>query len=423
MRTEIHLTIWARQLAILSFLLILAPAGWAGSKYKVLYNFKGGNDGIDPHGNLVFDAAGNLYGTTAQGGGTSACHGQYDGCGVVFQLVPQSSGVWKENVLYSFSTGSTGGIGLEGNLVLDPAGNVYGTAYWGGSDYQGTVFELTPGSGGWTEKDIYAFCPSRGCDDGASPASGVIFDDAGNLYGTATAGGTDGGGGVIFKLVPSNGTWTESVLYSFCPYYSCGSGGWFPWGLTRTANGDLYSTTTYGGNYVWPCIPGDGCGAVFKFSPKSGDYAALHQFDGRDGAFPNSAVVLDKQGNVYGTTTNDGAFGCGTVFQLSPKSKSGWTYNVLYNLRHGASAGSMAIDSSGNLYVANAGLMAGSCQGAEGGEVFKLSPSGHSHWTYTRIHEINSASSGLIFDKQGNLYGTAPNGGTNDYGFVFEVTP
>ena len=287
-------TIWFRQLAILLLLLILAPAGWAGSKYKVLYNFKGGNDGIDPHGNLVFDAAGNLYGTTAQGGGTSACHGQYEGCGIVFQLVPQSSGQWKENVLYSFTSGSTGGIGLEGNLVLDAAGNVYGTAYWGGSDFQGTVFELTPGSSGWTEKDIYAFCPSRGCGDGGSPASGVIFDNAGNLYGTATAGGADGGG-VIFKLVPSNGSWTESALYSFCPYNFC-HGGWYPWGLTRTANGDLYSTTTYGGNFFWPCVPGDGCGAVFKFNPKSGDYVALHQFDGRDGAFPNSVVVSGPAG-------------------------------------------------------------------------------------------------------------------------------
>jgi uncharacterized repeat protein (TIGR03803 family) len=341
MRSERQLTIWTRQLAILSILLMLAPASWAASKFKVLYSFKGGNDGIDPHGNLVFDTAGNLYGTTAQGGGTSACHGQYEGCGIVFQLVPQSGGHWQENVLYSFPNGSTGGVGLEGNLVLDAAENVYGTAYWGGSDFEGAVFELTHGSSGWTEKTIYDFCPS-GCEDGSSPGSGVIFDNAGNLYGTATAGGADGGG-VIFKLAHSNGGWSESVLYNFCPYNTCG-GGWYPWGLTRTENGDLYSTTTYGGNYFWPCVPGDGCGAVFKFSPKSGDYVALHRFDGRDGAFPNSGVVLDKQGNVYGSTRNDGAFGCGTVFELSPKTGGGWTYNVRYNLRATASAGSLAID-------------------------------------------------------------------------------
>jgi uncharacterized repeat protein (TIGR03803 family) len=423
MRSGKHLTTWARQLAILSIVLAVAPAGWAASTYKVLYNFKGGDDGIDPHGNLVLDAAGNLYGTTAQGGGTNACHGQYQGCGIVFQLEPQSSGDWKENVLYSFSDGSTGGVGLNGNLVLDAAGNVYGTAYWGGSDFEGTVFELTPGAGGWTEKDIYAFCQS-GCDDGASPDSGVIFD-GGNLYGTATAGGTAGGGGVIFKLTSGNGTWTESVLYNFCPYNTC-SDGWFPWGLTLTANGDLYSTTTYGGNYFWPCVPGDGCGAVFKFSPKSGDYSVLHRFDGRDGAFPNSAVVLDKQNNVYGTTTNDGAFGCGTVFQLSPKAGGGWTYEVGYNLRATASVGSMAIDSAGNLYLASSGAVGGTCQVQTSGEIFKLTPTAHAHWRYSSIHTFGSGvqpSSGLIFDKQGNLYGTAANGGTYGYGFVFEITP
>jgi uncharacterized repeat protein (TIGR03803 family) len=423
MQSEKQLTAWTRRLAILSIVLALAPAAWAGSKFKVLYSFKGGNDGIDPHGNLVFDAAGNLYGTTAQGGGTSECHGQYEGCGIVFQLEPRSSGQWKENVLYSFPNGSTGGVGLEGNLVLDVAGDVYGTAYWGGSDYEGTVFELTPGSGGWTEKTIYAFCPS-GCDDGGSPASGVIFDNAGNLYGTATAGGTDGGG-VIFELAPSKGGWTESVRYNFCPYNTCG-GGWYPWALTQTTNGDFYSTTTYGGNYFWPCIPGDGCGAVFKFSPKSGDYVALHRFDGRDGAFPDAGVVVDNQGNVYGSTRNDGAFGCGTVFQLSPKSDGGWTYDVRYNLRVTASAGSLAIDSAGNLYVASSGAVGGTCQDQANGEIFKLTPSAHGHWEYSAIHTFGNLvqpSSGLIFDSQGNLYGTAASGGASGYGFVFEITP
>jgi uncharacterized repeat protein (TIGR03803 family) len=425
MQSEKQLTTWTHRLAILAIVLALAPAGWAGSKYKVLYNFKGGNDGIDPHGNLVFDSAGNLYGTTAQGGGTTACDGQYQGCGIVFQLEPRSSGPWKENVLYSFTDGSTGGVGLEGNLVLDAAGDIYGTAYYGGSDFEGTVFELTPGSGGWTEKTIYAFCPS-GCGDGASPASGVIFDNAGSLYGTATAGGTDGGGGVIFKLTPSNGNWTESVLYSFCPAYSCGSGGWYPWGLTKTANGAFYGSTVYGGNYFWPCVPGDGCGAVFKFNPKSGDYVALHRFDGRDGAFPNSGVVLDNQGNIYGTTTSDGAFGCGTVFELSPKTGGGWTYDVRYNLRARASAGSLAIDSAGNLYVATSGITGGTCQNQANGEISKLTPKAQGHWQFSTIHSFPSGaqpSSGLIFDSQGNLYGTAATGGANGYGFVFEITP
>jgi uncharacterized repeat protein (TIGR03803 family) len=416
---------WTLQLAMLA-LVMLAPAAWAGSKFKVLYAFKGGNDGIDPQGNLVSDPQGNLYGTTTEGGGTNACNGRYKGCGIVFQLLPQSRGYWKENVLYSFPNGASEGVGLNGNLILDAAGNLYGTAFYDGNGFAGTVFELTPGSGGWTEQAIYTFCQA-GCSDGASPAAGVIMDDAGNLYGTTTAGGTDGAG-VIFKLAPDNGGWSESVLFNFCPFKPCNSGGWFPWGLIRDASGNLYGMTTWGGNYVFPCVPGDGCGAVFKLSPNSGgwDYTVLHRFNGRDGAFPNSSAAQDKQGNVYGTTTNDGAFGCGTVFQLSPKSGGGWRYSVLYNLRGGPSAGSLAIDPSGNLYGANTGSTSGTCQGSGGdGEVFKLTLGARDRWKYSTVFKLKSGlgaaipSSGVIL-VNGHLYGTAAAGG---YGAVYEVTP
>jgi uncharacterized repeat protein (TIGR03803 family) len=428
MRSDGRVTAWVSRLAMLSILLILAPAAWPGSKYKVLYQFKGGNDGIDPVGNLVFDTAGNLYGTTAEGGGASACKGMYNGCGIVFQLLPRSSGYWKENVLYSFQNGGSGGIGLNGSLVFDAAGNLYGTTFSGGTNFEGSVFELTPSSGVWTEKDIYRFCQA-GCNDGQSPGTGVIFDDAGNLYGTTTQGGI-GGGGVIFKLAPDNGSWTESVLYDFCPSHTC-SGGWLPVGLITGAGGNLYGMTTWGGNYFWPCTPGVGCGAVFELSPKSGtwDYSVLHRFAGRDGAFANAGVIQDKQGNIYGATTADGAFGCGTVFQLSPKAEGGWSYNVLYNLRNGLSAGTLAIDAAGNLYGANSGIMSGTCPGGPYGEIFKLTPSTRGHWQYSSIHKFtsevggNSPSSGLIFDSTGNLYGTAGAESGHGYGIVFEVTP
>lgn len=428
MRSHRRLPPWVSQLAILSIFLMLMPAAWAGSKYKVLYEFKGGNDGIGPQGNLVLDGSGNLYGTTTEGGGTSACNGQYKGCGIVFELVPRSSGYWKENVLYSFTNGSSGGVGLNGNLVFDTVGNLYGTAFYGGSTVEGSVFELTPGSGVWTEKDIYTFCLG-GCGGGENPASGVIFDAAGSLYGTATGGGTDGGG-VIFKLARDNGSWTESVLYNFCPYDTCG-GGWFPWGLTRDANGNFYSMTSLGGNFFWPCTPGDGCGAVFELSPKSGswDYSVLYRFNGREGAFTNEGVIQDKQGNIYGATTGDGAFGCGTVFQLSPKADGGWSYNVLYNMRGGQSAGLLAIDSAGNLYGGNSGIMSGTCPGGPYGEIFKLTPSARGHWQYSSLHKFksliggNSPSSGLIFDDKGNLYGTVGAESGRGCGIVFEVTP
>ena len=429
MRCGGRLRAWTGQLAILYILLILAPAGWAGSKYKVLYAFKGGNDGINPHGNLVFDASGNLYGTTTAGGGTSACNGLYKGCGTVFQLVPRSSGNWKEHVLYSFANGASEGVGLNGNLVFDATSDLYGTAFYGGAGFAGTVFELTPSSGVWTEKDIYTFCHA-GCGDGEGPGAGVIFDDAGNLYGTATQGGTDGGG-VIFKLAPDNGGWTESVLYDFCPFNPCNSAGWFPLGLIRDASGNLYGMTAWGGNYFWPCIPGDGCGVVFELRPSSSgwNYSDLHRFTGRDGAFSNAGVIQDKQGNVYGATTGDGAFGCGTVFQLSPKAEGGWRYSELYNLRGGPSAGLLAIDAAGNLYGANSGVMTGTCPGAAYGEIFKLTPSAHGHWQYSSVHKFksliggNSPSSGLIFDKAGNLYGTVGAEYGHGYGVVFEITP
>ena len=135
---------------------------------------------------------------------------------------------------------------------------------------------------------------------------------------------------------------------------------------------------------------------------------------------------MDRQDNVYGTTVNDGAFGCGTVFQLSPKDQGGWTYNVLYNLRVTATAGSMATDSAGNLYVASSGIVGGTCQQQASGEIFKLAPSKQGHWQYSAIHTFGNGAqpgSGLIFDKQGNLYGTAATGGAYGYGFVFEITP
>lgn len=420
---------WTGRFALLSVFLMFLPAAWAGSKYKVLYSFTGGNDGIDPQGNLVFDAKGNLYGTTVQGGGTSACHGEYQGCGIVFELLPRSGGHWHEDVLYRFQNGSTGGVGLNGNLVIDPAGDVDGTTFYGGPDFQGTVFQLTPGSDGWTESDIYQFCSQSRCTDGASPASGLILDRAGNLYGTATAGGTDGGG-VAFELSPDNGGWTESVLFNFCPLNPCNRGGWLPTGLAEDASGNFFGATTYGGHYSWPCTPGDGCGAVVELSPSKNGWKeiALHRFTGPDGAFPESSLTLDKQGNVYGTTTSDGAFGCGTVFQLSPKANGGWRYNVIYDLRDGVSAGSLALDAAGNLYGADSSNGFSSCKGS-GGDIFQLSPGSHGRWKYSVIHKLTlgsgggQPSSGLIFDQEGHLYGTAAVGGANEYGVIFEVTP
>jgi uncharacterized repeat protein (TIGR03803 family) len=418
-----------RMTAAVLFLLavVWAQAVWgAGAKYKVLYSFTGGEDGIAPIGNLVFDASGNFYGTTAQGGVTTECHGEYQGCGVVFQLVPRTKGHWKENVLYRFPNGSTGGVGLNGNLVLDAVGHVYGTAFWGGVSQAGSVFQLTHSSGGWTESDIYSFC-SHGCNDGENPESGVIFDKSGSLFGTTAQGGT-ARDGVIYELTPGSGGWKEKVLYNFCPSTPC-EGGFNAWGLTEDADGTFFSTTTYGGDFSWPCTPGDGCGVIFELKPEADGwkYAVLHRFFGpTDGAFTGAGVVQDASGNFYGTTTGDGAFGCGTVYQLSPK-EDGWSYEVLYNLRAGVTTNALTIDAAGNLYGTSAEFSGGTCRDSGNGEIFKLSLA-EGHWKYTTVYKFSGGqdgvmpSSGLIQDKNGNFYGVTAGGG-NGYGVVFELTP
>ena len=410
-----------------TLVLLQALPAWASGKYKVLHSFAGGEDGIAPIGNLVFDANGNLYGTTTQGGGTTECHGAYEGCGIVFQLVPQKNGSWMENVLYRFPNGATGGVGLNGSLVLDAAGRVYGTAFWGGESQVGSVFQLTHGSNGWTESTIYAFCP-HGCDDGENPESGVIFDKSGSLFGTTAQGGT-AQSGVIYKLTPGSNGWTESVLFNFCLSRPCQSG-FNAWGLLEDAKGNFYSTTTWGGNFSWPCTPGAGCGAIFELQPEgnSWKYSVLHPFFGpTDGAFTSAGVIQDASGNFYGTTTGDGAFGCGTVFRLAPNGEN-WNYEVLYNLRTGVTRGSLTIDSAGNLYGANTVYPGYTCQDSGSGEIFELSPA-PVHWKYTTLYKFGGGqdgampNSGLIRDQNGSFYGVTSGGGANGGGVVFEFTP
>lgn len=421
---------YVKFLGLVLLSLVILPTAWAGGKLKVLHVFKGGNDGVAPSGNLVFDAKGNLYGTTTQGGGSNNCNSFNKGCGTVFQLMPASKGPWKEQILYSFQNGASAGVGLNGSLVVDKSGNVYGTAFYDGKDFEGTVFELQPGSGGWSESIIYPFCSQEKCTDGANPDSGLILDSSGNLFGSATAGGTEQGG-VAFELTPGPSSWTESVLFNFCPGSPCNGDGWLPLKLAQNPSGNLYGVTIWGGNYFFPCVPGDGCGAVFKLTQSSGEWkdSTLHRFTGRDGAFPVGGLVFDQHNNLYGATGGDGAFGCGTIFQLSPKSGGGWNYNTIYNLRNGVVAGTLAVDASGNLYGANSAVGGGPCTAAGSGEIFKLTPPAHGHWKYSSVYTFSGykngdqPSSGLIFDGSGNLYGTTGTGGDFSYGVVYEVTP
>ena len=329
----------------------------------MLYNFTGSTDGGQPYGGLVFDAAGSLYGTT-NFGGSANCN---MGCGTIFRLTPGSGG-WTETVLYTF-TGGSDGREPYARLLFDARGNLYGTTLLGGnigsvcSEGCGTVFKLAPGSSGWTESVLYAF---QGAADGASPYDGLAFDASGNLYGTAGAGGASGCG-VIFKLTPGSSRWTERVLHAF----KGGNDGKYSYGdLILDATGNLYGTAYQGGV---------GYGVVFELMLNTtGRWTekVLHSFSNAPAGSPVAGLVMDAAGNLYGTTmlgateTSCGG-GCGSLFKLSPISGGGWTYKMVHVFGQGTDGyhptGDLILDSAGNIYGTT---QAGGAQ--ESGMVFEI---------------------------------------------------
>jgi uncharacterized repeat protein (TIGR03803 family) len=387
----------------------LTPQAGGGWTKQVLHDFGNGTDGAGPYGSLIFDGSGNLYGTTG-GGGT------YNG-GTVFQLTPQAGGGWTEKVLYSFGN-STDGAGPNGSLIFDGSGNLYGTTYRGGTSNHGTVFELTPqAGGGWTEKVLHSF--KHNGTDGYNPYAGLILDSAGNLYGTTYGGGTYKGG-TVFELTPqAGGGWTENVLYSFDrahPYA----------GLIFDADGNLYGTTKKGGRHKG--------GTVFKLTPQAGggDWKekVLYTFTGYSGgAIPYAGLIFDRAGNLYGTTQRGGTYDNGTAFELSPLAGGGWTENVLYSFGNGVDGfqpgAGLIFDAVGNLYGTT--YLGGTYNN---GTVFELTPQGGGGWTENVLYSFNNNGTdagfphgGVIFDAAGSLYGTTRAGGAHNAGAVFELTP
>jgi len=274
----------------------------------VLYRFIGPMDGSGPGlGDLAFDQAGNIYGTTSDGGSY--------GHGSVYQLTP-SNGSWTESILYSFTGGEDGSEPKSG-VILDRAGNLYGTTLYGGAGARGTVFQLTHSDSGWTEHVLHSFASS-----GSGPYGGLIFDQAGNLYGTTQTEDMGQGNGTVFMLSPSGDEWTLTTLYSFP------SGFTYPYArLTMDAAGNLYGTTSYFFELADYFSGDTGEGSVFKlaFSNGTWTYVDLHDFTGRngDGGGPFGSVVAGTNGNLYGTTTTGGrvlycAGGCGIVWEITP---------------------------------------------------------------------------------------------------------
>ncbi len=374
-----------------------------GLKYIVLYTFTGGTDGGTLNGGLIEDESGNLYGTTTVGGAVNQCAYGY-GCGVVFKF--DSAGNY--TVLYTFTGGSDGGNPFS-DLARDEQGNLYGTTAWGGdvSCGCGVVFKLDP-VGNYTV--LHTF---HGVD-GNTPVGGLARDESGNLYGTTSMGGdinacNGEGCGVVFKLDLA-GNYT--VLYTFS-----GANGVYPLSdLVRDQVGNLYGTTLNGGD-LNNC-EGEGCGVVFKINP-TGNYTVLYAFAGGiDGGQPYAGLVRDADGNLYGTTFygGDASCGCGVVFKLDPTCRE----TVLYTFTGGADGANpsacLVRDNQGNFYGTTLN------GGGGAGVVFKLDTTRKETvlYTFTGGADGGQPFAGLLRDKDGNLYGDTL--GYNSYGNLFKIS-
>ncbi len=264
---------------------------------SIIYRFTGGSDGAQPSGPLVFDRSGAIYGTAVNGGLHLGCGGP--GCGVVFK-VAKGGLSWTEHVLYQFAGGTDAQLPI-GGVIFDSAGNLYGTTESGGSHGLGTVFELTSSGSGWTEQILYSF---HSTIDGYYPQTGLIFDSRNNLYGATVFGGSSLGG-TIFELARSGGGWSHTVLYNL-------SGNAGPFGrLFMDSVGNLYATSYQDGRYV--------LGSAFELTAGTWTYSSLHDFTGgSDGQYPQCNLTLAPNGRFYGTTSFGGGGGHGTILEIDP---------------------------------------------------------------------------------------------------------
>lgn len=421
------------------FIVVALTCGFAfGQTYKVLWSFGGlPSDGADPVSNLIFDKSGNLYGTTQFGGAaTNILCGEGSGCGAIFELSPSGDGTWTNRIIYNFCVDYPTGSCLDGQqptagLAMDAAGNLYGTTYFGGPSCGnsgsgcGTVFELSPAQspgGQWNETVLHSFCSLDNCSDGLFPNSHLTFDTLGNLYGTTTSGGNGAWhGGTVFELSPNANEWTETVLYNFCTSGTrnhCSDGTYPQAGVTFDREGNLYGTTELGGT-----PKGGGAGVVYRLSPGSAGWSqsVLVAFNPAQGfANPEGVVSLDAAGNVYSTASYGGQSFMGGVFRLNPKT------NILRGFSFDGGNGAYPV--AGVIIDPSTRAAYGTTpSGANGGTVFKISSFGKESVLYAFCQQQNCADgeepyASLILHA-GNLYGTTKKGGAYGFGVVFEVTP
>ena len=317
--------------------------------YEVVYTFNGGSDGMAPLGNLVLDSARNLYGVTEYGGGAPI--GAYGG-GTVYKLSPSSSGEWSETVLHAFGASGDGYTPLSG-LTADQAGNLYGTTSLGGANNTGTVYELSPNAdGSWSETLLYSFGANANYAlTGSIPAGEVTLDAAGNIYGTGSAGGSFDYG-VVFELSANSGSWAETVLYNFTGGKDQGTPTEPLWLDTA---GNIYGTS---GPVPHGYVVGHG--AVFELTPSSGgtwNETTLHKFATcgacTDGDQPSSGLTPDETGSLYGTTLTGGTASAGSIYRLVPKAGGGWQYGQIYSFNGTPQSfpeGGVVFDKDHNMY-------------------------------------------------------------------------
>jgi uncharacterized repeat protein (TIGR03803 family) len=383
-------------LAVIVFLAsVFQPA--QSQTYSVIYNFTAkGSDGATPYGGPILDGSGNLYGSTYLGGRF--------GAGSVYRLAPGGSS-WRYSSLYSFKAGADGSGPAFGSLAMGPDHTLFGTTEGGGNF--GTAFVVCACP--MKEAVVHSFGTGT---DGAQPIGGVVLDPAGNLYGTTSLGG-DTGNGTVFEGKRSGHTWTESVIYSF----TGGSDAVNPAaGVTLDTHGNLYGTSSFGG--------ANGVGAIYKLSRSNSGWkeTILYNFQGlSDGQNPVGGVVLDSSGNLYGTTFDGGVNGGGTVYELSADG----TFTTLYGFSggYGGPYNKLTLDKNGSIYGFTNG------DGANGlGSVFKLTLS-NGTFTFSDLHDFSGGSDGaspygsVAVDGNGNVFGTAAVGGSQNQGIVFEITP
>jgi uncharacterized repeat protein (TIGR03803 family) len=406
------------------FAMIGATSAVASPTERMLFDFTNMRSGLAPQSGVVFGPDGALYGTTLEGGSSTLGGG---GSGEVFRLAPPapSHTGWRQEVLHTFTDRPSDGKNPYGNLVVDSTGTLYGTTAVGGASGFGAIFRLSSSgpisdNNCWNYSLIFSFLGGSG----TYPKGPLLIDSAGNLYGTTSSGGAFDGG-VVFKMTPpapGQTGWTQTVLHIVSPDQD---GYPINPALAMDRSGAIFGTIQQGRRGSNRSEHG----SVFKLTPPMGldtgwKYSVLYNFTNEStGSIPKSGVVIGADGVLYGTTSS-GAAGHGAVYALTPpgSSKDRWVATVVHNLPRGpnaqASDGTLTIDRSGSLF------------GTSGGIVFGLSRSANrqSAWTMVVLHQFGSRYEGspqsaLTLDRFGALYGTTSDGGTRGDGTVFTITP